>query len=71
MVIHYQYNFHKVLCKNMCTQSINVCVHVLIRALISAQIFTKMCLVVLLSVISLSLKFHKVPIFRCGDTCKN
>ena len=31
-VVDYQYKCHKVLCRNMCTRSINAYVHVLLRA---------------------------------------
>ena len=37
---------------------------------VCAQIFTKIFMVVLFSVMSLSFKFHKDPIFLCGDICK-
>ena len=37
---------------------------------VCTQIFTKIFVVVHYSVMSFSLKFHKDPIFRCGDICK-
>ena len=39
-------------------------------ACVCAQIFAKIFILFLFSVMSLSFKFHQDPIFRCGDICK-
>ena len=73
----YQYNFrkvfhkkhvgtrHKCVCKHF-DMHVDAHAHVFASCTcVCAQIFTKICLVVHNSVISLSFKFHKDPIFCC------
>ena len=56
---------------NACSKFWYTCVHIFgLCVLICLQIFTKFCLVVHYSVISLSFKFHKDLIFHWGDIYK-